>query len=316
MMHNFIALLLLIRWKNLLLILLTQCLVRYCLIGSVYNNSGIPFGLPLPGFILLVVSSILIAAGGYVINDFFDVRIDTVNKPQKMVLTRMIPLKKAPSIHIYLTASGLFAGLIASWYAGSIKLIGIQAAISAVLWFYSSKYKRSLLLGNIVIALLATVVPLIVWLYEFYALQKYPVNFSALIPSFHFINRTILIYAGFAFLIHLIREIIKDCIDIKGDGLYQCKTLPIRLGLKKTNLVLIIITLLTALLIMLFLPAIAGKNNWLNILYIGLFVEVPMLIVILNLNKTFVFSKFSASENILKFVLLSGVLNLLFLSFN
>ena len=301
------------RWKNLVIIAFVQIMIRFFLIGNLYNNAGISPAFAIEGFVLLVFSTVFIAAGGYVINDFFDVRIDTINKPERMILTKRIPLKRATTFHMILTTAGILCGLGASYYAGSLKLVGFHGAIAALLWFYSSKYKHSLIIGNLVIAALSATVILVVWLFEFYALKNQAESFSAIVPLFPALNRLVLIYSGFAFLIHLSREIIKDCIDIQGDRAYNCRSIPITIGVQKTKFLLCGIVSITSILLLVFLPDYHSAYSLFSIAYVVIFILIPLLLVIRNLFKEPLRKSFDNSENLLKFAMISGTANLLFL---
>ena len=264
---------------------------------------------------VLFVGSVLARSSGCVINDFFDVRIDKINRPDQMVLTKEIPLKKAPALHLWLTLAGFATGFAASWYAGSLKLSGFHLAIAATLWFYSSKYKHKLLTGNLIVAVLSAAVILIVWLFEFYALRKEAVGFSGVIPFFPAINHQVMVYSGFAFLLHFIREIAKDVVDIEGDKTYQCKSIPTVLGLRYTRRILLFLTIITTVLILIYLPFYHSGLVWPSLAYVSVFVLVPILLVLQSLLRDETLPAFEKSEKLLKFAMVSGSANLLFLCF-
>ena len=111
---------------------------------------------------LLILSVVCIAAGGYVINDYFDVKIDRINRPDDMVVTRVISREAAMNWFYVLTAIGIVAGLAVAWWARSWNLLFIYIVIPGLLWFYSASYKRMLLVGNLIVAFISALVPLLV----------------------------------------------------------------------------------------------------------------------------------------------------------
>ena len=112
--------------------------------------------------LLLILSTICVAAGGYVINDYFDVKIDRINRPDDLVVTRVISREAAMRWFQVLTAIGIVAGLAVAWWARSWNLLFIYIVIPGLLWFYSASYKRMLLVGNLIVAFISALVPLLV----------------------------------------------------------------------------------------------------------------------------------------------------------
>src|SRR5215207_4238340 len=142
------AFLKLVRWPNLVFIVLTQVLFYYCIYLPLYQIPQIYL------LLWLVTASVCIAAAGYIINDYFDLNIDQINKPNKNVLNTIIDRRWAIVWHLFLSLLGIFATAkavgFAKWY-----LIIANVVCVALLWFYSTSFKRQLLIGNIVISLLA-----------------------------------------------------------------------------------------------------------------------------------------------------------------
>lgn len=201
----------LIRARNLVMIVLSQALVQACLLAP-----GVDWAKLLdPGFQVLVLSTVCIAAAGYIINDYYDVKIDAINKPDRLLVGRRIRRRRAMFAHLILSAVGVLLGLLLSI---PVALINLGAVL--LLWGYSARLKKMLLVGNVVIALLSASMLLVVAVYN------------------DTLNRITLGFALFALLISLIREIIKDVEDMKGDASFDCRTLPIVAGLRGTKLVL------------------------------------------------------------------------------
>jgi len=178
------AFLKLIRWQNLLIVALTMILMRYAVIEPVISKinvvlaegSGnqVPLSLKLPwyNFLILVIATLCITAGGYVINDYFDIKTDLINKGEVIVGTK-IPRRKAMMWHNSLNMTGVAAGFYISWRSGYFWLGILFLVVSGLLYFYSASYKRQFLVGNIVVAFLTAMVPMLVVIYEWPALYRY-----------------------------------------------------------------------------------------------------------------------------------------------
>lgn len=192
-------------------------------------------------FWLLVLSTVLIAAGGNVINDYFDTRIDRVNKPSAVIVGRTVKRRVAMLGHLVLTALGLVLGVFVAWRSGQLHLAAIPAFAAGALWYYSTRLKRTFLLGNGLVATLVALVPLTVGLYEIPALQAlYGTSATGttatgaeveVLFGFQGLWAWILGFAFFAFLTTLVRELQKDMADIKGDAADGCRTVPIVMGI-------------------------------------------------------------------------------------
>ena len=167
---------------------------------------------------LLCLGTVMITAAGYVINDYYDVKIDYVNKPERVVVGRFVKRRSIIILHATLNTLGVLVGVLVSWQIGVINFLVI-----GLLWLYSNQLKRLPLLGNITVALLTGLSVFVV-----YILQRESIFLFAT-------------YAFFAFFISLIREIIKDMEDIEGDKKFDCKTLPIAIGIRKSKLVIYLI---------------------------------------------------------------------------
>jgi len=223
----------LIRITNLIIIVLSQYFFRLFIILPLYSFENITPPLSGTLFFMLVLSTVFIAAGAYAINDYFDMRIDRINKPHKMVLGRIIPRRMAILIHGIFTGLGILLSLAVAYSIGAWKLGLISVIIAFTLWMYSFKYKASFLSGNVIIALLSAFVFFTIWLFDFYAQIN---SGMALINGRKFFHGFMLTYAFFAFVTSLIREIIKDIEDIEGDKKVGCRTLPVVWGIKNAKI--------------------------------------------------------------------------------
>lgn len=242
------AFLRLIRLPNLLIIALTLYVVRFCILKPILTTWGMFLQMPEFYFFLLTLSVCLIAAAGYIINDYFDQRIDRINKPDEVVVDKGVKRRVAMASHLVLNVLGVGLGMLVSWRFGIFMLgavIFIFAASS--LWFYSTDFKRKFLIGNLIIAVLSGLIPLLPVIFEIPLLSNR--FLSEFRSGLHDYKSLLVLPAGlafFAFLTTWIRELIKDMEDVEGDRTYGCKTLPIILGIKTAKGVtafLIIVTL-------------------------------------------------------------------------
>ncbi|MBL0741514.1 geranylgeranylglycerol-phosphate geranylgeranyltransferase [Chryseolinea lacunae] len=164
---------------------------------------------------ILSVSTVMIAAAGYIINDYYDVKIDYINKPERVVIGKHITRRYAILFHVVLSSLGIVLALLLSW-----RLVAVNVFSVFLLWWYSNSLKRLPFVGNLTVAMLT-------------GLSIYVVD---LLYGTH--SALVIIYALFAFFMTLVREIIKDMEDLKGDNTFGCKTLPIVLGMRKTKMII------------------------------------------------------------------------------
>ena len=303
------AFLKLIRLPNLFFIALTQALFQFCIYYPLYR-AVIPEK-DLLHFILLVFASLFIAAAGYVINDYFDINIDEVNKPEKMVVDKIIHRRWAIAWHFILSFSGIVLTAIAipvlqKWY-----LIVANIACVAILWFYSTKFKKSLLVGNIVISLLTAWTILILFFSKVSVGNAFdPGNYSQ--PK---LFRFAFLYAGFAFVSTLIREAIKDMEDIKGDRKYGCRTMPIVWGINATKVYIAVWMVVLIVMLLIIQVYILQFRWWWAVAYSVLLVVVPLVLIFKKLFNASSTEDYHHLSNRIKLVMLTGILSMIFFYF-
>jgi 4-hydroxybenzoate polyprenyltransferase len=222
----------LIRWPNLVFIVLTQLLFYYGVLETgtiIVPGFQIAYHPTLNPFLfgLLSLSSLLIAAAGYIINDYFDLNIDRVNKPDRLVVEKIIKRRWTILWHWILSGVGTLLGLYVSWRLRNPVIVVANLGCVFLLYFYSTTFKRKLLIGNVVISLLTAWVILVLYASEVYfSVFREPAYHAILSRHFKFA----ILYGGFAFIISLVREVVKDIEDIEGDTRYGCRTMPIVWG--------------------------------------------------------------------------------------
>lgn len=226
----------LVRWYNLLIIFLTQLFAWALVILPMQEHAG-DLLLSATNFSLLAVSTVLIAAAGYIINDYFDIKIDAINRPDRVVLEKRIPLKSAILMHTILNILGIFLALVVARRGGHYSWILLQLTCTALLWFYSTHLKRQFMSGNVAVALLSAFTITALLLYE-PALHSY-ISQPALIRTAASVVPNPVwvlgVYTFFAFMLTWMREIVKDMEDFKGDAEQGCVTMPIKWGLQKSE---------------------------------------------------------------------------------
>ncbi|MCW3073943.1 MAG: ubiquinone biosynthesis protein UbiA [Flaviaesturariibacter sp.] len=292
----------LIRWQNLIFIVITQLLFYFCVYQPLYSSNE-----NLHQLTWLIIASVFIAAAGYIINDYFDLNIDQINKPSQNVINKLISRRWAIFWHMSLSIAGIGATGIAvgfqKWY-----LIVANVVVVILLWLYSTSFKRQLLIGNIVISLLTAWTVLIL----FFAKVPFASAFGTTDPVTVKFFRISFLYAGFAFIISLIREAIKDVEDMEGDRRYGCKTLPIIAGIVATKVYTTVwVVVLMAALIILQLY-ILQFGWWWAVVYGVLVVIAPLCYLFRKHYAAHTTKEFTDLSRLAKWIMLTGILSMLF----
>jgi 4-hydroxybenzoate polyprenyltransferase len=312
-MNKLTALLKLIRWPNLVFIALTQFLVYgFIVLPSAYQNTNITSDWPRvitpwifhPNLWLLILSTILIAAAGYMINDYFDVRIDAVNKPDKLILSKVISRKAMISWHVILNALALLL-VIKLALNNQLRLLAIQLFCITALVVYSMSFKRKLFIGNILVGLLIGFSVLLVGIYES--------EFKVLLVDNSY-SKLIWLYTIFAFLITLIREIIKDAEDMKGDLKEGCRTIPIVYGLALTKKIIYVIYFFLLGFVFAVISNLFATNAFLCI-YFMVGVILPSLYLLYKVKLAKKTTDFAKLSSWVKWLTLSGILSMILIQF-
>ena len=271
------------------------------------------FGELMPWWVLtlLIVSVVGIAAGGYVINDYFDVKIDRINRPDNLVVTRIISRDAAMNLFYGLTAVGVIAGTVVAWWAHSWTLLFTYVVIPGLLWFYSASYKRMFLVGNLVVAFASAIVPLLVAIANadyLHHLYQNALAYSPIVGELYVWTGG---FAAFAFLLTWVREIVKDIEDIEGDREMECRTLPIVWGDKVAKIIATILLVVIATLIVYILFAVLPfSHEWKSLptRYVVFGLIVPILCSIVLLWAANNRTEYHRVQTIIKFTMFMGML--------
>ena len=287
------------------MIALVQLLIKYALFEPFLKTTELTITLNAFGFGLLVLSSLCIAAAGNIINDIYDVETDLVNRPSKVVVGKSISEKTAYTLFITFNVVGVLIGFYLSNLVGRSGFFAIFVIISALLYVYASYLKQTLLLGNIAISILVGMSILIVGVFE-------------LIPVITTQNQTtqftffklLLDYALFAFLINLVREIIKDLEDVDGDYKSGMNTLPIVIGRERASKIAFILTLIPLFGAIYYVATYLIKFE-IIIAYFLILIIAPLIYIAIKSYAAKTKKHYQHISNMLKLVMLFGMLSML-----
>jgi len=313
-MRKLTTVLKLIRWPNLVIIILVQYLLRYGILkGFLFpDHPGMMSGLL--DFSLLVAVTILLTIGGYLINDYFDTRIDSVNKPLGNPVGTAIKGRSVILAHIIVTGIGILTGFYLAYRLKSINFGLIFPFVSMLLWLYSARYKRSLVWGNLVVALLSALVIFMVWYFEFLHLRLTPQDFTQVVPEMKETNRYFIAYGLFAFLVSFFREIIKDMEDIEGDREYGCRTLPVVAGVRRSKYIVTLLVF-TTILFMAFAQWTFLNRGWMLVFwYFLIVIQFPMIYLVYKLFHAEKREDYHFLSNLCKLIMFAGILSIQLIS--
>jgi 4-hydroxybenzoate polyprenyltransferase len=307
----------LIRWQNLLIVILTMVLMRYAVLAPVVSKIGVillkgsgeevPMTLQfsLIDFIMLVAATVFLTAGGYVINDYFDIKTDLINKGKVIVGTH-IPRRQAMMWHNIFNIAGVSMGFYISWQDGYFWLGIMFLLVSGLLYFYSASYKRQFLIGNLVVAILVGMVPLLVVIYEWPALYRYYMVNAVSLPEINFIFYWVGGFAVFAFLTTLTREIIKDIEDFEGDIAYGRNTVPVVMGVLSAKIISVSLVIITIAL--LYLTWYIFINDIITLCYLSVSIVLPLAFVVFKVLISKNRKQLHSASSIMKVVMVTGIL--------
>ena len=270
----------LVRWQNLIIIALSQYLTAIFLVGP--RNLYYQY-LKDSDLFLICLGTTLIAAAGYIINDYYDIKIDYINKPDKVVVGNLLKRRVAMFIHTGLNIIGLLVGLFVS-----LKVVLVNLLASVWLWGYSNQLKRMPFIGNFSVAVLSALAIAIIGIH------------------YEPFENVVYIYALFAFFVSLIREIVKDLEDVKGDATFGCQTLPVIWGIRSTKSVIFVLISLFTLILIKMTPEMGSREIY---LYFAV-MSMPAAAVVYKLGIADTTRHFKQLSNYLKLFMLFGILSM------
>ena len=302
----------LIRWYNLIIIFLTQLLDWAFVILPMRDAAGDGWLLTTGNFLLIAFSTVLIAAAGYIINDYFDIKIDAINRPDRMVLEKRIPAKSAIVMHTVLNVIGIVLALKVARDGGQYKWILLQLSCTALLWFYSTHFKRQFMTGNIVVALLSafTIVALMVYepsLHGYADERPFLHLTDSIVPNPVWVLG---VYTYFAFMLTWMREIVKDMEDFKGDAEQGCVTMPIKWGLQRSERFTQVLGVLAGLPLLNAGIKLILSGWWVFGVYTLVALVLPLTVWLIALGKKATKEHYYKQSSRIKLIMVLGILSL------
>ena len=297
----------LIRLKNLIIIGLTQYLIRYFVVLPLLESQGLHPSLSDFDFFILVFSLILVGGGGYIINDYFDTKVDRMNERLRNVVGKTIKRRVAMVLHVVVNTLGILLGAYVAYKVGAYWLALINVGYATVLWFYSTDFKHQPVIGNFSISLLTACVPFVVIAFELPPIIRN--NYELALANWPVIGLVLFYTAGFsvfAFLTNLIREIVKDMEDIKGDLFVGSRTLPIAFGIRNTKTVLVVL-ILTTMILLAYVQSIF-RFNLIVFFYFVVLVQIPLVFITVKLLNNNSKKAYHLISQVMKFIMVVGIL--------
>lgn len=289
----------LIRYQNLLMLALMQLVFRF----GYFQFENVTLALKDWQYLLLVLSSVCIAAGGYVINDIFDQGTDAINKPSRMTVGKSISESQAYNLYVGLTIVGVGIGFYLSNVISKPGFASIFVLIAATLYLYATSLKQMLLIGNVIVALLLSFSVVIIGVFDLYPAtgpdnkQQMGILFSILLD-----------YAVFAFMINFMREIVKDIEDNDGDFNQGMYTLPIAIGKSRAAKTVFALSFIPLATILYYINSYL-LNLFFVTIYLLLFVVGPLLFFIVKIYTANTTKDFKNLSVVLKWILFFGILS-------
>jgi 4-hydroxybenzoate polyprenyltransferase len=296
----------LIRYQNLLMLAFMQLIFRY----GFLKLQNIPLALTDWQYLLLVLSTVLIAAGGYIINNIFDQNTDNDNKPNSVIVGKSISEANAYSIYVSLNSIGVSIGFYLSNVIEKPGFAAIFILIAATLYFYATSLKQMMLIGNIIVALLLSFSIIIIGVFDLFPVVN-PENQPLMANLF-----SILIdYSIFAFCINFIREIVKDLEDMDGDYNQGMSTLPIIIGKSRTVKIVFGLSLMPLFLMLFYINQYLFPLVFVTV-FMLIFVVAPLLFFIVKIWNAKSQKEFYNLSMLLKWILFFGIVSILIISLN
>lgn len=298
----------LIRYQNLLLLAFMQLLFRYGFLK--FQNIFLSLNDWQYGF--LVLATILIAAAGYVINDILDQETDYDNDKRNVIVGKLISEKAAYNLYFALNITGVGIGYYLANVIQKPSFAGAFIIVSATLYMYATSLKQMLLIGNVVVALLLSFSVIIIGLFDLL-----PATYEGNQTEMGVIFSILIDYAIFAFIINLIREIVKDMEDVEGDYNNGMSTLPIAIGNEKTSKIAAALGIIATLILLWYMNSnLMPTELYYAVIYGLLFVVAPMIFFVVKIWNAKTKEDFHLLSTVLKWIIFFGILSILAINLN
>ena len=297
----------LIRFPNLVMMIFTLYAVRYLILQPAFHLFQVELAISNFYFALLVIATASIAAGGYLINDIFDVESDALNgKPN--LIGEKISKRSAVWIYYAFNIIGIGCGLAVCIKISQISLAALFLITAFVLYYYALNYKKIFLLKNIIIAILCAFLILMPVLFEFFALISHPSDFTYGNFAINSVLPMIWLLCAFAFFYTFLRELIKDIEDMQGDTQTSCVTVPVKIGIKNTKIISYFLILILFALTITGFFLLMPQLDWKSIGFLIVLWNIPLLYITGLLIKAKEKSQFHYLGLMVKVAMLMGLM--------
>ncbi|MBK7173574.1 MAG: geranylgeranylglycerol-phosphate geranylgeranyltransferase [Bacteroidales bacterium] len=306
------SLITLIRLPNLVIIALTMYAFRYFVVKPYYSMSGTDFQMGTTAFGLMVMITMLIAVTGYLINDYHDIDIDLVNRPDRPSVDGNFNAGILKGSALALSLLSLAGMMLLSYMMGtSTPLIPLILALISV-WWYAIRLKKSLVWGNLAVSFMSSLTLGMAWFFEWILLKRSGINLYETKP----ISKIAIGIVVFAFLLSFIREIIKDVEDMEGDSRHGCRSVPIVLGVKKTRFLLLGLCIVLLALLIIGQVFLSKMDFPMVVAWLIFAVELPMLVLILLLFRAKSKASFHRLSTLVKWIMVGGIASMAWIWIN
>lgn len=296
------------RTPNLLLMIATFYIIRYFSVLPFHSSELVETNMSSTYFALMVFYTILIAAGGYVVNEIFDIQIDKFNRPHRIFIGQIISNRNAWWLYSLLNISAIMIGLFLStqfsWF------VYLSPIVIFSLFIYSYSLKKSFLAGNILVSALVALLPFLVYLPVYNSSLEIILNADKKMFLFSSLG-----YVSFAFFSNLKREIVKDVEDYEGDIKAGCNTLPIVLGKPKAVKIARFLGILILIFLLIGQFLLLKTGLYFSTALSIIFIFLPLLYLVWKLRTNLSKAKLHKQSNGLKLIMLAAILFLVVLKF-
>ena len=296
----------LIRYQNLLMIALMQLIVLF----GFLKMQDIPLALALWQYYLLIISTVCIAAGGYIINDIMDQDADTENKPKKVIVGKTITEGLAYNLYVVFTIIGVGIGFYLSRIIMRPNFVTVFILCAALLYIYATNFKQIIILKNAIVASLLAFSIIIIDLF-----MIFPATDITNREQMHPVFSVLIDFATIAFILNFIREIVKDLEDTKGDNNQGINTLPVAFGTSKTSKLVFVLSFVPVLCILYYVYNYLFNLQYATA-YIFLFLVGPLLYFMIKIWLAKTKNDFHHLSNVLKLVIFFGIISIAVIGIN
>lgn len=306
------AILKLIRLPNLVIIALTLYAFRYLVVKPYYGMSGTEFQMDNISYSLMVIVTMMIAVAGYVSNDYYDLEIDRINRPDRPAVSGKISPTILPSIAGSFSILSVAGMIVLSLRMQTFWPMPVLLLALITVWWYARYLKKSLFLGNLAVSFMSSLTLGMAWLFEWLMLNKADIHIYETKP----LSRIAIGIVVFAFMLSLIREIIKDLEDMEGDSQNNCHSIPIMKGETFTRNLLYSLTVILILLLIIGQLGLSAMYFPMVVTWLIPAVQLPLLFFIFRLRKAGSRESYHSLSRMIKWIMVGGIASMAVIWFN